>query len=294
MKESVHETLAIRLADILAQAYEGKVLTTQELAEKYSVSTKTIHRDFNRLSPVIEKCPDASGYRLTTTSGRLFFEKDLERLITVLGWRQALPGKSKRFLTDFLNGRNNDCYHFQQPPLEIASTSDINMLLEQAIKQRCQVTFQYKDKHRDVCPYLMVYSRGSWYLAATRDGELKAYSFSRIKFLRVTKTTFIRDDQVIDEIKNYDTIWFGSTMIDVVLEVNSEVAFFFKRKSLLPRQEILETMADGSLRVKSSVCHYKHITPLVQYWMPNVQIIEPQSLKDYVRANLERGLDRLR
>ena len=291
MNPSPHETLANRLADILIQAMSGRPLKPSELAVRYSVSSKTIRRDFGRLSSGLEKCETAGEYRLTSRSGALFFEKDLVRLITALGLKKALPGKTARFLNDFINNRNSDCYHFQEPPLELASIDALHAQFENAIKARRMVQFQYKGRHREVQPYLMVYSRGAWYLAGIRDGELKAYAFARIKLLTVTEQTFAFDSKVIQQIKDYDSIWFGQPAFEVLLEVNPEVAMFFERKALLPIQKILEKMPDGSLIISASAHSCSQIAPLVQYWLPNIRVIEPRELNDYVCSNLEQWIN---
>ena len=52
MKEnpSTHERLAERLASILTKLNAGARLSIKELALEYSVSTRTISRDFDRMS----------------------------------------------------------------------------------------------------------------------------------------------------------------------------------------------------------------------------------------------------
>ncbi|HHQ4513338.1 TPA: HTH domain-containing protein [Aeromonas hydrophila] len=47
-----HELLADRLARILIHLYQGAVLTKEQLAEEFNVTTRTIYRDLGRLGKV--------------------------------------------------------------------------------------------------------------------------------------------------------------------------------------------------------------------------------------------------
>lgn len=278
--------LANRLADITSTAYNGESLNVQKLADKYEVSTKTIRRDFQRLAEVIERCPETGNYLLAATARIAFTEKDLVRLIGDMGLKKAFPLKTAKFLRNFINGQTSHCYHFQEQPLEADFISTLHADFESAIQNRRQVSFLYKGTLRTVSPYMMVYSHGSWYLAAIDRDELKAFSLARIKFVTQQASHFIYHESIVREIKAQDTIWFGLPLFTVKLEVSPEVAFFFERKSLLPRQELLEKKSDGTLVLSTSAWSYNQITPVIQYWLPNIRVISPVELNTHIRKNL--------
>lgn len=278
--------LANRLADITAMAYSGQSLNIAELAEKYQVSSKTIRRDFGRLCTILERCPDTGNHILSASARSQYNEQDLVRLIDDIGLKKALPLKAAQFLRSFINDSTSDCYHFQEQSLEADFISSLHDAFETAIKNRRTVTFLYKDTSRTVSPYLMVYSHGSWYLAAVSEGVLKTFSLARIKFVSVQKEHFNYDPSVVDKIKEQDSIWFGSPIFNVTLEVSRDVAFYFERKALLPKQKIIEKRQDGSLVISSSAWSYNQIAPIVQYWIPNIRIISPSELETYIRENL--------
>lgn len=278
--------LANRLADITAMAYAGQSLNITDLAEKHQVSTKTIRRDFDRLCTILERCPDTGNYQLSASARSQYNEQDLVRLIDDLGLKKALPLKAAQFLRSFINDSTSDCYHFQEQPLEADFISSLHSTFETAIKNRRSISFLYKDKSRTVSPYLMVYSHGSWYLAAVSEGVLKTFSLARIKFVSVQKEHFDYDPSVVDKIKEQDTIWFGQPIFNVTLEVSQDIAFYFERKALLPKQKIIEKRLDGSLVISSSAWSYNQIAPIVQYWIPNIRVISPSELDTYIRENL--------
>lgn len=283
--------LANRLADITARAYAGQSLNVSDLAEQYQVSTKTIRRDFARLCTILERCPKTGNYLLSTSARNQYNEQDLVRLIDELGFKKALPLKAAQFLRSFINDSTSDCYHFQEQPLEADFISTLHSSFETAIKNRRTVSFLYKDKSRTVSPYLMVYSHGSWYLAAISEGTLKTFSLARIKFVCLQKKHFDFDPSVLEQIKEQDNIWFGQPIFNVTLEVSGEIAFYFERKALLPKQQIMEKRPDGSLVISTSAWSYKQIAPVIQYWIPNIRVLSPCELDTYIRSNLTSWLD---
>lgn len=283
--------LANRLADIAAKAYAGESLNVNNLAEQYQVSTKTIRRDFDRLCTILERCPETGSYLLSTSARSQYNEQDLVRLIDDLGLKKALPLKAAKFLRSFINESVSDCYHFQEQPLEAGFISSLHSSFEDAIKNRRTVSFLYKDKSRTVSPYLMVFSHGSWYLAAISEGVLKTFSLARIKFVCVKNKRFDYDSSVVNQIKEQDTIWFGQPIFNVTLEVSRDIAFYFERKALLPKQQIMEKRQDGSIVISTSAWSYNQIVPIIQYWIPNIRVISPCELNTYIQKNLTSWID---
>lgn len=288
MKNTV---LANRLADITSMAYSGQSLNIRKLADKYEVSTKTIRRDFGRLGAVIERCPDTNDYLLATSARMMFNEQDLVRLIEDMRLKKAFPLKAAKFLRNFINDQTSHCYHFQEQPLEADFINSLHTAFESAIQNHRQVSFLYKGKSRIVSPYMMVYSHGSWYLAAIESDLLKAFSLARIKFVTQQKSHFNYDESIVREIKAQETIWFGLPLFTVTLEVSPKVAFFFERKALLPKQELLEKKSDGTLVLSASAWSYNQIMPVIQYWLPNIRVISPIELNTHIRKNLTDWLD---
>ncbi|MCK8045337.1 WYL domain-containing protein [Shewanella sp. 1CM18E] len=282
--------LANRLADIVSMAYSDQSLKIEKLAEKHHVSSKTIRRDFERLGSILERCSTTGCYHLSSSSRIAFNEHDLVRLISGLGLKKALPNKTAKFLKNLINNQTNDYYHFQESPLELEFIDSQHTFFERAIKNRQTVQFLYKDKVRNVHPYMMVYSRGSWYLAALADDVLKAYSLARIKFVSINKEHFNLDHRIIAQIKEHDSIWFGLPAFKIILEVAPNVSFFFERKPLFPRQEILERKSDGTLILSASAWSYSQITPLIQSWLPNIKVISPPELNEHIRNNLSQWM----
>ncbi len=284
--------LANRLAEIVSKVYAGRTLCINDLAEHYQVSTKTIRRDIERLSAILERCPDSGNYFLSTAARTHFNEQDLVRLIDELGLKKALPHKSALFLKSLVNESNSECYHFQEQPLEADFISALHYPFEIAIKEKRNVSFIYKDKSRVVAPYLMVYSHGSWYLVAISEGILKTFSFARIKFVCVQKEHFVFELSLLEQIKEQNSIWLGDSTFTATLEISKDIAFYFERKALLPKQEIIEKNSDGSLIITTSAWSYNQIAPVVQYWIPNIRVLSPSELDTFITKNLTSWIEK--
>jgi predicted DNA-binding transcriptional regulator YafY len=144
----------------------------------------------------------------------------------------------------------------------------------------------YKEKSYRSQPYKLVNHKAIWYLAAVTDEQLKAFSFSQLQRVVIECEIFTPDTKIHNTIANEDSIWFSENKREIVLKVDSSVAYYFQRRDLLPNQQIDKTLEDGSLIVSSRIAHDHQILPLIRYWLPNIEVISPNEM----RLNLLQGL----
>ena len=64
-------------------------------------------------------------------------------------------------------------------------------------------------------------------------------------------------------------------------------AKFFKRRPL-PTQSILSLNNDGSMEFGVKITHEMEILPLIKYWIPCLDILEPKWIKDMIIEDLTR------
>ena len=88
---------------------------------------------------------------------------------------------------------------------------------------------------------------------------------------------------------------FRLHLIDVVVEVASVKAKFFRAKKFLPSQNIVEQKEDGSLVISFKVTQDLEVEELIKKWLPFMKVIAPLSLKQKIDAELRAylGLDSL-
>ena len=159
-------------------------------------------------------------------------------------------------------------------------------MVEESILSKTFINFTYNDKSRIVKPYKLLNTKGIWYLIATQEDEIKTFSFKKITKLEKTSQTFQIEQSIIDKINNDDNVWFSNSEIEVVLKIKKEVANYFLRRKIIPNQIVLKELDDKGLLVSCKVSFDEEILKIVRYWIPNVEIISP----DYLKEKLENGL----
>lgn len=291
---AAHDTLATRLAEILLRLNLDDSFSRQELAETFGVSERTIYRDLNRLAGVVECLPDGR-YSLTPAYRSRLQMTDLQSLAQLSGIQQLLPDSSPRALLGLLDQSRQDSLQVRTDHYEHQKPDSRHFqALETAIRQHRRCRLQHAGKQRLLEPYRLISHKGIWYLAATEAGQLKAFTFSRISALQLLEETFSPDPQVAQEIDEEDDIWFSRQKMDVQLWVAAGIAYYFQRRNLLPRQQILQQQSDGSLLVACRVSHANQILPLIRYWLPNIRILQPASLQDALLTELDHYLCAIR
>lgn len=287
MSESMHEKLAYRLVDMLTMLNLGDGLEVGELADKYQVSRRTIMRDIEERLAFLPLEKSKGRYQLSPNYlGKLNF-KDIRAFAEISGIAKLYPNLDISFLREILDERATQVYSVKGYTFEDASLlSETMALIKKAIKEQRKLRFIYKDGERIVEPYQIVHHRGCWYLAAVKNGELKTYRLSRMSDLILDNADFVRNPMMAEKIENSETIWFGKEKIEVILKINTQVASHFLGRQLLPEQQLVKQLDDGSLLLSSHVVNQMQIFPLVRYWLPNIEIISPAGWQH----ELEEGL----
>jgi len=123
-----------------------------------------------------------------------------------------------------------------------------------AIQARKEIYFNYEvySPYRvRTEPYRVVHFEGFWYVVA-RDktsGVIKQYALDKIKNFKTLGKCFkwvpLDLDRTLEESAN---IWFSETRhIEVLVEVDSSCAHYFKRRKMFPTQEIRPNSGDTIL-----------------------------------------------
>ncbi|MEY2151060.1 helix-turn-helix transcriptional regulator [Rhodanobacter sp. 115] len=286
MTDNAHDKLAERLAGTLLKLNRGDALDRDELAAEYGVSSRTIYRDMGRLGNVVE-CDAKGRYRMVAEYRGRLSPRDLENFARLVGVEDLFPRNSASFLLALLDTLGNSSFLVRGHHYEALKPHDPAFLqLDEAIRDQRLCTLNYADKRRTLAPYRLINSKGIWYLAATDAGTLKSFALSRISLLVVSDEAFEPDPTAQRQIDEDDDVWFSQEKTEVLLSVAPQVAYYFKRRKLLPLQQIDKELENGGLIVSSRISDQNQILPLVRYWIPHVRILEP----GWLREALERDL----
>ena len=191
-------------------------------------------------------------------------------------------------------------YEFKTKPFESKKDNyELMKKLENAISYQKYITIEYMVKNRvekyEVKPYKIVFINENFYLAC----EVEAYNFSfslyrisKIKEITNSSKGFHKNRDIEDFIKFMQTPFaiykkgFREQLIDIIVEVHKDKAFYFRSKKFLKSQKIIETKDNGNLIVSYQVTQELEIEELIKRWLPYVRVIEPLSLKDRIEEEL--------
>ena len=291
-----NEKVAERLARILIKLNVGERLDVNVLAAEFAVSKRTLDRDIDRLSSYLPLQQDEKSKKYFLEQRYLgkLEPKDVQTFARLAGIADLFPSLDMSFLRELLDSRANSIYSPKGYSSEDATQlTEFFEMFSTAIEQKRQVAFLYNHELRIVEPYRLIHHHGSWYLAAVKEGLIRVYRLSRMVISdgQHQLQSFTPDPKIIQQLNSEDSIWFGREKTKVILTVQTEVAFHFKQRELLPEQEIIEELHDGGLLVSSKISHTMQLLPLVRYWIPHVKIINPEHLQDELNAGLKEYLE---
>jgi predicted DNA-binding transcriptional regulator YafY len=290
MALALHDTLAVRLAGILLQLNQGGTVCRSDLADQFGVSERTIYRDLNRLADAVLRLPDGR-YQLAPEHRGQLQPRDLENFAKLTGVNQLFPSGGHRFFRSLLNPEEHRNFLVKAHHHENGHPKDLQFQqLNNAIRQHLQCRLVYAEKPRILFPYRLVNNKGIWYLAATENGQLKAFTLSRISLLHITNQSFLPQQQIHSQIEEDDDIWFSKTKTLVKLSVATAFAYYFLRRKVVPGQQIIQTLESGELIISSAISHANQILPTIRYWIPHVRILEPTWLDAQLNNELEHYL----
>ena len=295
--DSIHERLADRLANILTKLNMGYQLSIKELASEFGVSTRTISRDFDRINtylPLLQDNENKKFYLDLNYLGKIA-PKDIRNFAQLSGISHLYPSLDMSFLRELLDSRAQQIYCAKGYSFEDASQfKELFKVLGKAIQEQRQIGFLYKGESRLVQPYRLIHHHGSWYLAAVRKDQLRTYRISHIQLMHATHEypQFIPDQDIVKVVEDDDSIWFGQDKQEIILSIDSQVAFYFKQRSILPEQQIVRELGDGGLLVSSKINHDMQLLPLIRFWIPHLKIVNPERLQDEMEKGLKEYLER--
>lgn len=292
-----HETLARRLAGILVELNTFGEVNIDDLEDRFDVSKRTLQKDLNDRLAFLdwEQCGPKI-YRLNRVQFGVFTQEDIDRFANFASVQELFPKVDKEFFQKSLT-ESIKVQGVQYEPVQHRK-NEFNQL-RQAIENHQIIHFTYQKpkepaSDRTLEPYVLLNKNGVWYLIGLENGKEKTFCFSQISFIRVSQERFEVDSYFLQEIKQSDSISHGNQLPEVVIKVSAESARYFKRRALLPNQEIIREIDNGELLISCKNIHEMEIMPIVQYWIPNLTIVSPNELqekllsklKDYLTTNL--------
>ena len=211
-------------------------------------------------------------------------------------------------LEKFTN-QNKIVYKFINTPfedMEQLKKNGILKKLESAVKLReyRKIKFAGLEKPLDNQKCLkLLFIDNNWYIATVGEDEIAR--LSRVSFVedvsyasnigKFQNSSVAKQMKFIEkDIQNSFSL-YGKERKTATIKVVPEKARYFKKgmKKFLSSQKFQEELEDGSVIFTVDYTQSLEILPLIQKWMPNLVIIEPQELKEEYKQILVQSLEAL-
>lgn len=305
-KKDYDKTLT-RLISILSMLSLNRLPNTKELAEEFNVTTRTIQKDiYTRLYNFFPIEKDAQG-RFKFIDG-FALDKSLldseEMILVSLGLAQFHHVKdfdhlSHSIVQKLLYPKMFNPYFIKHNPIEPLDTSS-KMIhrLREAIEEKHIVTMTFAQSKVDVEPYKIANFDGFWYLFGKdiKTEKIKTFMISKIEKLDYTSNRYEVSYTHIDKtLGNTHSAWFDDGEgFEVLIKVYPEIAHYFKQKSFLVSQEIIDEYEDGSLHISFEVTHDEDIDNMIKAWLPHIEVLKPERFRSKIIDELEAYIWKLR
>lgn len=299
-----------RIISILNALNKKKTVLSRELAEDFKVTLRTVQRDIELLNmtgfPILMiekgKYGFMKGFSLDKMSltereaSLIAFFQDISASLGI-EFQQVYAGLVDKMLTSNISSP----YFFKVPQIDL-SIADMKYWkdLENAIQDNCKVSIVYEregiEKSYLLNPLKLVNYEGFWYLLTFNESvkAIRSFRLEKIRAIEITDDNFLVPDNLQTMLRQSTSIWFsGKRDTTVVLEVNSKVAGFIKKKQYFPLQKICKEKKDGTLIVESKVDNFMEVIPTLYHWIPYINVISPDELKRKMADDLQIYLQKL-
>jgi predicted DNA-binding transcriptional regulator YafY len=194
---------------------------------------------------------------------------------------------------------DNKIFLIKESPVEELENVDVEILQKAIKRKECIDVKYYTDKEyyfTDVKPLKIIFAEGNWYLAAlTKDEINNGFKFLRINYIKEIKRKnkeFKTPVEVKEFLKNFQTLFskYKKPFFEVIVEVDKEVARYFKVKKFLPSQKILED--NENLKISYVINNDEEILMLAKKWLPHMKIISPSYLQEKLKSLIKEFLEK--
>jgi predicted DNA-binding transcriptional regulator YafY len=278
--------------EILNLLKSNKKVTTKLISEELGVSVRTAQRYMAELLNIPGLLYyDTDSHTYSLLENVKFTDVNLPK--TEMKFLAALLEYIKKFVTPktkthidkilkrILHINSVEAVKFINNPkyINVDNIMDTLSFIDDAIKHRQEIEFYYEKygKKYNVTPLCILIDNGFWYLLAKHENTLKKFSIDLIRDVNILMKFFKISQQEIDElINNANSIWFEEKeKIKVSAEIDSEVAFYFKRKEIFPLQKIEKELDNGNILLTFHVSNEEEFLYFVRPWAEYIKIKEP-------------------
>ena len=287
-----------RLLEIVHILMHKESVTAPFLADKFSVSKRTIYRDIDTLSlsgiPVYTEQGKGGGISLLpeyVLNKTLLSEQEQNEILTALhGLSKIKADETDRVLqkiSSFFNKSATDWLEVDFSDWGNESNTIIFDNFKKAILERKVVTFDYYNRYgqktfRRIEPMKLWYKSHSWYIKGfcLIKNEQRLYKVTRVENLVITNDVFeLRD--INDSENKLNTEQLTTFRFHIAPEMAYRVFDFFHEGNV-------ERMEDGSFIVKATWGEDNWVYGFVLSFGEYIEVLEPEHLREIIKEKSEK------
>ncbi|HAF95731.1 MAG: hypothetical protein A2X34_00985 [Elusimicrobia bacterium GWC2_51_8] len=312
-----------RILNIISRLNTGPVKTS-DLAAEFDISIRSVQRDLERINMtgfgldtfrkgVYQFAPGISLRDLKLSNEQFSVLVLMHDMAAQMGG--TLETAFDKIFSRLTGSSGSDSpFHAIIQRARQTLDSGIRKDLEFAIENRRKIKINYNstrgNSDRELAPLKLIFSDGFFYLLAAPATQTagrqpaapplaekraqKADAFVKYRADKITKLDVLSAEfspppkKVLDRLLDGATSIWGVTAsrgLRVRLRLKGPAADFFKRKEVFPRQKTIKENSKY-LILESSAAHPMEIIPHVLQWLPDIEVLEPVSLKTEIQDRI--------
>lgn len=299
-----------RVLKILNILNEKGSVRIADLAAEFDVTPRSIQRDLERVNMTFGLQQDCKGeYSFACGVSLKEMRLSEEQLSALILMNEMFKGMGGAFSRSFdaLFQRMTKLSPWESPYAIImpkpGKNLDISKLtpgVETAILEHRKIRVDYLKKgvltNRVLAPLKILVDNGFYYVLAMsgEKGEYVKYRLDNIKNLELTAQIFTPPADIGKIIKDATSVWGAMPARDrkilMRLKIATSAADFFRKKDFFPLQKIVKENQDGSIILESRLAQFMEAIPTILSWIPDITVLEPETLKTEIRSRVERYL----
>lgn len=292
-----------RLLSIIVYLLNRELVSAKELAEKHSVTTRTIQRDIEAISyagiPIMTVQGPHGGYGIMDTykmDRQLMTVDDLFYIVTALSSIVTSTSNKKMEATaekikSLVPKRDEPLFAEKNQKLYVdfsmlsgpTRRPDLFDVIERGIDQSRLLQFSYtsgklETSQRVVEPMTIVFKWRSWYLfgyCRLRE-DYRLFRFSRIGALKILDKRFERRKDSVDDYLGQSQAWSAENTVDLLLAFDQYMKPFVEE--FFYGNEISEDQR-GRLLVRASMPEDPWVYGMILSYGPSVEVLEPERIR---------------
>lgn len=302
---------AEKVLSILSYIQGKGEAAADELAKNLGMSVRNVLRYLNilREKNILEYDRKTKRYKIAGPDKKIghvlnFKEKELlQALINFFEDSAPVLGNTIKGIRNKLglNDENNSDLLKLKEHKPINIKDEVIAKIFSALEERKMLKIIYKSPQsgitqRRIQPLRIMYHDGIFYLIAYcfLRKSIRTFALDRVNSAEILDTT-ISDETTESNFSLPDfsktwSIFIGKKTYKVRIKIYSEIADVVRRKPKWHETEIRDECDDGSLILTYEIYGLEEIRNWILQWIPHVEIIEPEELKNKIVNELEEAL----